>query len=81
MIVATLRQETAARTAGVSACLEVIGPTSMADAEPAPRAHAQALVAPANQFQLFPKCQPAEGTPTLPLNSQDFGTSRWQLTI
>src|SRR5215831_1025161 len=27
MIVATLRQETAARTAGVSACLEVIGPT------------------------------------------------------
>jgi hypothetical protein len=36
--------------------LEVIGPPSMADAAPAPRAHAP--VAPANQFHLFSKCRP-----------------------
>jgi hypothetical protein len=56
-----LRQEIAAGKVSWIACLTVIGP-SMADTEPAPRAHAQALIAPANQFQLFPKCQPAEGT-------------------
>jgi hypothetical protein len=56
--------------------LEVIGPPSMADAAPAPRAHAQAPVRARKPISLIFEVPPAEGTPTLSLNSQDFGTSR-----